>query len=527
LTGGRRDAPARQQTMRDAIAWSYALLGPEEQPLFRHLAVFVGGFTLEAAEAVMGAVGHPPDRVADGVLALVDASLLHSLEPADDHPRFGMLETIREYGLERLVEHGEAVALREAHAAWCVTLAEQAEQAQTQPTSIRRVAIEYPNLRAALDWLERQGTIEAGLRLASALLWVHWTNSHANEGLAWLARVLAREEPVAPAVRARALLTAGGLAVWVRQDRAQALAWLTEGEALAQALGDQRGVATALFGQASLAEEFGDDVAAVLAAYEATLARNRELGDPGWIALSLINVGEAAANCGDLVRAKALCEEGLALSGSIGAWSLLALGAPVATELHLADGSREAALACCLEGLQHAAAFGPVSITNALTASAVVATACQHPLLAARLLGAVHTQCERMGRQVPPAVGVYRRCLATTRARLEAPAWVAAWEEGRALAPEAALAEALSMTQELVAAAPSSTDATRRDAVGLTPREQEILRLVVAGKSNPEIGEVLFISHRTVATHLRNLYDKLGVTGRAEAISTAIWRNLI
>ena len=185
--------------------------------------------------------GDPPDRVADGVLALVDASLLHTLEPADDHPRFGLLETIREYGLERLVEHGEEPAVRDAHAAWGVTLAEQAEQEGTQPASIRRVAIEYPNLRAALDWLERQGAIEAGLRLASALLWVHWTESHANEGLAWLARVLAREEPVAPAVQARALMTAGALAVWIRQDQAQARTWLAEGEALAQALGDQRG----------------------------------------------------------------------------------------------------------------------------------------------------------------------------------------------------------------------------------------------------------------------------------------------
>jgi DNA-binding CsgD family transcriptional regulator len=257
------------------------------------------------------------------------------------------------------------------------------------------------------------------------------------------------------------------------------------------------------------------------------LALNQELGDPFWIALSLIEVGEAACNTGDLVRAAVLRDEGLALSRSIGAAFLLALGLPGAVEMRLARGQPEQALTLCHEALQLASDFGPACIANALTGAAAVTTAHEQPRQAARLLGAVQTLCERMGRQYAPATNMHRRVMATTRTQLGASAWAAAWDEGRALSLDEATAEAVAATTEAGSVTSLRSAPSPAGAVGLTAREREILELVVGGKSNPEIGTLLFISHRTVATHLRNVYDKLGVTGRAAAISAAIRRDLI
>jgi ATP/maltotriose-dependent transcriptional regulator MalT len=276
------------------------------------------------------------------------------------------------------------------------------------------------------------------------------------------------------------------------------------------------------------AEAFGDDLAAMLALHEAALALTRELDDPFGMALSLIGVSEAAYNLGDLARATALRDASLALSRRIGAAFLLALGLPHAVEMRLVQHRVDQALPLAHEAVQLAGDFGPACIANALTGAAAVATARGHPHQAARLLGAVQTLCAQMGRPFAPAPYMHRRVLAATRARLDAPAWEAAWADGRTVSREAAMAEALAVTAAAgpepeaglgASAAPAGTG-------GLTAREREILRLVVAGKSNPEIGEALFISHRTVATHLRNIYDKLGVGGRAEAITTAIRRDL-
>jgi predicted ATPase/DNA-binding CsgD family transcriptional regulator len=530
LIGGARDAPVRQRTMRNAIAWSYDLLLPWEQQLFRRLAVFVGGFEFEAAAIVMGTFGAEASAVEDGIAALVDASLLRPAEHLDAVPRYSMFETIREFGLEVLAASGEDVALRDAHAAWCLALAEQADQQWWQAVPrpwANRLEADYPNLRAALSWLEQQGAIEPGLQLASALLWSGWTQTHAEEGRAWLERVLAREESVAATVRARALLAAGALGVWIQHDQDHALERLSDGQAIAQMIGDERSVATALFWRAIAAEEFGADPDEVRARHEVALALNRMLAVPFWIALSLICVSEAAYNAGDAGRAMVLRDEGLALSHRIGAAFLLALGLPGAVEMRLVRRQLEEALTLCHEALQLASDFGPACVANALTGAAAVASVCDQPMEAARLLGAVQTLCERLGRQHAPATGLHRRCLTATRTRLDEPTFAAAWEAGRTLSPEEATAEALAVTAENGEGSAHPARATPVNPAGLTAREHEILRLVVAGKSNPDIGVLLFISHRTVATHLRHVYEKLGVAGRAEAIATAIRRDLI
>ena len=222
LRGGARDVPDRHQTLRHAIAWSYDLLEASEQVLFRRLAVFAGGCTLEAAEVVCQAVDDSAAgpgqslEVLDGVVSLVDKSLLHQEEQASGEPRFGMLETIREYGLECLTASGEEHAIRRAHADYYLALVEAAEPALTGPeqaTWLDRLETEHDNLRAALRWAEESGETGIGLRLAGALCQFWLGRSYLSEGRERLTRLLLLAGAFAgTTARAKALTGAGHLA---------------------------------------------------------------------------------------------------------------------------------------------------------------------------------------------------------------------------------------------------------------------------------------------------------------------------
>ena len=219
LTGGPRDRPARLRTMRDAIAWSYDLLTVEEQALFRCLSVFAGGFTLEAAETVIG-------TVFDGVASLVGKSLLRLVSGANE-PRYAMLETIREFGLEQLAASGEEHAIRAAHAAWCVALAERAAPELNGPhqdTWYDRLDEEFGNLRAAFAHLRATDDFDAALRLVKGVEWFLTSRGHFHEASDMTEALLAMpgvEE--SPATLAYVCLMHGNVAQWLNDlDRAQA-----------------------------------------------------------------------------------------------------------------------------------------------------------------------------------------------------------------------------------------------------------------------------------------------------------------
>jgi predicted ATPase/DNA-binding SARP family transcriptional activator len=217
LTGGARDLPVRQQTLRSAIAWSYDLLGEGDKTLFRRLCVFAGGATLEAIQAVCDAEDDLGVDVLDGVASLVGKSLLQQDETADDEPRFRMLETIREYAAERLTESGEAEPLARCHVDYFLGLAEEAEhgfESTEQLVWLARLDADHDNLRAALRWaVEHEEGREIGLRLAGALqdFWV--TRGHRHEGWQWLESALARARAIGrTAARAKCLCGSGRLA---------------------------------------------------------------------------------------------------------------------------------------------------------------------------------------------------------------------------------------------------------------------------------------------------------------------------
>ena len=322
LTGGARDVPTRHQTLRNTIEWSYHLLNAWEQQLFRWLSVFVGGCTLQAAEAVCTGSDDGAGQVLDGIASLVDKSLLQRLEQAgegSEEPRLLMLETIREYGLEALTASGEEEVARQAHADYFLLLAEEAEPALKGPLLVvwlERLEREHDNLRAALHWAVVGGRAEMALRLGIALerFWV--VRGHRNEGLAFLERALVESAEVATDLRAKALLAAARLAFnQSNYDQGEVLA--QESLALFRQLGDRRGIALSLDRLGMAAWRRGDFRAARVL-MEEDLALFKEVDDRDRVAWSLFTLGLLNNKQGDYTRACTLFEESLTLFRELG-----------------------------------------------------------------------------------------------------------------------------------------------------------------------------------------------------------------
>jgi predicted ATPase len=315
LTQGACDLPARQRTLRDTIAWSHDLLSPAEQKLFRCLAVFVGGATMEAAEAVCSRAGDLEIDILGGVASLVDRNLLRRLEGPGDEPRFTMLEAIREYGLEQLQEWGETERVRRQHAELFLRLAEDAEAFLRGPRQVEwmdRLEREHDNLRAALDWCATTGEAEMGLRLSGAVWWFWQARGYLREGHQRLRAMLALPAPRRHTMaRAKALIGAGALADCLG-DYVTALACHHESLSLSRECGDQFGTARALLFLGMVAEVQGDYTEAHRH-YQESLALHRTLGEQAGIATSLSGLGNIASAAGQTETARAHYHESLAV----------------------------------------------------------------------------------------------------------------------------------------------------------------------------------------------------------------------
>ncbi len=316
LTGGARDLPARQQTLRNAIAWSYDLLNEDDKKLFRWLSVFVGGCTLEAVETVAGEQLEPIS-VLDRVGSLVDKSLLREVEETSNEPRYVILEVLREYGLEQLEASGEQDAIRFSHAGFFLGLAEQAAaslESAEQVLWMNRMEQEHDNLRSALEWSKTaEGAGELCLRLASALGLFWETRGYFSEGRERLSAVL-KTEAAQGRTAARASLLARAAELAYRQsDYPATTSFAAESLAIYREVGDRQGMASALIKLANAATEVGDYVAAS-GHLEEALAIWRELDDKHGIARALISLGWNALRPGDYQLASTRLEEALALS---------------------------------------------------------------------------------------------------------------------------------------------------------------------------------------------------------------------
>jgi predicted ATPase/DNA-binding CsgD family transcriptional regulator len=528
LVGGASDLPARLRTMREAIAWSYDLLPAPEQALFRRLAVFVGGWTLDAAKAV----ADPDERlgidVLTGVEALLSVSLVQRVEGPDGEPepagasRFTMLETIREFGLEQLDANGEAMATRHRHAAWCVSLAEESNRRMETPALLAswpHLVAEHDNLRAALGWLEVQTDPDALLRL-TASLWRFWYHdSHLGEGRHWLARALAAGTSASSALRAEAL-TGAALLAHVHGDDAATLALCEEAIPLWRAYDDRFGFARARYVQGLVHEDAGRYTEAEPLFFEA-LTLFEEGDTRAWPGLARTHLGIVAYGRGDLRQARAHLEEAfewqrarsyhwsMALTQIHLAQIALAVGEPAVAREWI-----DAALILTVElGTPHSIASDVVATVAAL------AVAIGQPERATPLLASSAAWDELAGRtRNLPERALYARTERAARAALGEAAFVATWGAGRALSLDqafAAASELLARGDDVPAAARG-----RERPAGLTPREVEVLLLVARHHTDKEIAEALALSPRTVMHHVSSVLGKLGVATRREA---AVW----
>jgi predicted ATPase len=311
LTGGPRDLPARQQTLRGAIDWSYELLNPAEQKLFRRLSVFAGGCTLEAVEAVCDTKNDLGLDVLDGMASMVDRSLMQQVEQSEGESRFVMLETMREYGLEKLAASGEESLTRRAHAAYFLVLAEEVASeraAEEQEELLDRCEMEHNNFRAALDWLTEKGDLEWGLRLGAALFRFWETREYLAEGRDRLGKLLKLGGATAPTKpRARVLFAAGVLAGG-QGDYESAHALIQESLEIARQLEDKQSIAVSLNALAVTARDRGE-VAASRSLFEESLAVWRDLGDSRVVARSLSNLANVVKLQGEYAQARALHDE--------------------------------------------------------------------------------------------------------------------------------------------------------------------------------------------------------------------------
>jgi predicted ATPase/DNA-binding CsgD family transcriptional regulator len=524
LSRDARDVPVRLRTMRDAIAWSYDLLSPGEQLLFRRLSVFAGGCTLEAAAAVC--LDGATDSALDLLASLVDKSLLYRVVHPGGEPRFAMLETIRAYGLERLEAEGEAEATQRRMAAWLVELLAPAYRQHYGPAHRwwqDLLGAEQDNVRAVLAWAIERGEAETAQRIAHAAFPFWLVQGHLIEGRSWGERALA-SGPTPDAVRAGVLGVTGWIA-HAQGDEHRGIE-LAEGSlALARRAGDGAITARGAFALGVVKEDQGR-FAEARALHEEALRIYRALDDEVWPPYVLNALGLVAYEQEELDRAAARFEEALgafrASGTTYGAATALTNLAKVARAR--ADYGRADAL--FVESLslwwEHGDKPG---IAGCLRGLARVAALTHRFERAARLFGAAEALREAIGAPPPQHHARYDQDVARVRTALGEAAFAAAWAAGRALPLPDVVSEAMIAPSSM--STPTS-DAPRSAAQpSLTHRELEVLRLVREGLSNREIGERLFVSERTAQTHVQHILDKLGVGTRAVAAAYAVEHHLI
>ena len=549
LVGGPRDAPARQRTLRDAIAWSHDLLVPPHQRLFRRLAAFQGGWTIEAAEAVAGELD---SDIVDGLAALIDQSLVRRVAGVRGEPRFLMLETVREYALDRLLASGEANRVRRVHADYLLQYAERVQREFEGPDQgvwLDRLEAELANVRAALAHLAEVGDHDAEVRLATAL-WVEWYyRGPLHEGVGRLEAALGRAPDLEPSVRAAGHCYAGLLS-WTMGASDRALDHTTIALTVARAAGDSDHVAFALyFRSLVLAWDRGAWGDAIPLADEAiALARAADPARVGWLLqIALGDLGTMVALRGDHARGIALIEEARDQHRRLGHHFGVAIRTAELGLVEQLEGRIVPAAARYAESLGLLRSIGD-AMSVALPMAGLVGLAADagHPAQAARLLGMLEAIRDRVGvgsRYGPPAVWypVRVRGEQAAQAALGRERYDEAFAEGRALSSVAALSDAIALAAAIaMGSAPgggATTPAPRTPLAtpappelvtfGLSPRELDVLRLLAQRWTDPEIAERLFVSPRTVHAHARSIFAKLGVANRREAAAFAVRHGLV
>ena len=573
LTSRHRDTPARQRTMRDTIAWSYGLLGQDEQRFFRRLGVFSGGFTLDAAEAVSGAFDAAPGDTLDLVSDLVDRSIVQRRQDVQGQPRFSLLETIREFALEELDASGERTAAERAHVAYVLVLSERASaemRGAEQVSWIERFDAESGNLRGALQWSIDQAETDTALRLTIGLS-TYWSiHSAQREGLDWLKRALALPvDPDQNDLRGAAFRCGAALA-WAVGDFTLATGYGEQSLAIARASGNHARISGALtnlgviagrtgnherastlftealdearaaedsyligVGHANLgleATERGDHAAAVRHLEEG-LVLFRELDNDQRISQMLANLALASHRIGDLERARTLYDEALAIQRRLGDDRSAAITLEDMSGLLRDLGDIDRTVSCLTESALLSIRVGnPAMAGQAIIRLAELEAVRGQADRAAWLLGAADAL--REGAEEPLSddiVILAGRAAELARAASGEVRYQVTRSGARGLTRE-------QIVETLMTAAPGSvipaspqppSPQSFQLAEQLTAREAQVLRLLVDGKTDRDIAAELFVSTKTVSNHVASILAKLGVETRTAAAALAIRQGLI
>jgi ATP/maltotriose-dependent transcriptional regulator MalT len=501
LTSGARDAPARQQTLRNTIAWSYHLLEDQEQRLFRRLSVFVGGCTLQAIEAVYRTLdeGGGVVQVLDGVASLIDKSLLQQMEQEGEEPRLVILETVREYGLERLRESGEAEAIQRAYAMYYLALLEETEphlKGEQQLVWLKRLEQEAANVFAALEAAFEYGMhtdLMRGVYAFAPFLLLSGAYALAK-------RHVQRAHEVATALgdhrsATSALLYLGKIA-HEQGNYPQSEAYLQEGLTLARQMGDREQICISLLNLGEVAGAQGNDTQAEAYFLEG-LGFARQIGYSQWISATLTNLGSMARKQGNYARAEVYLQESLVLARQIG-WPRLICAALYEygflslnrQQIEAAEASFREMLTVLPEGDQDLIVLARYGLARVVAARGTIEEARQ---LGEASLKALEAMGHRHAKEV-------RHWLDSLPIPL------------------------LSVLRPNAVVKPPPLR-TYPDA--LTAREVEVLCLVAQGMTNEQVAEQLVISPRTVNTHLTPIYSKIRVSSRSAATRYATEQHLV
>ena len=551
LTRGSRTALERQQTLRATMDWSYTLLSPIEQALFRRISVFAGGWSLGAAERVCADDVIAASAVLDTLSQLIDKSLV-LVEGTERQARYGLLETLRQYAAAKTTAASEMNPLRDRHLAWAVDLVEGAATKLGGMEQAHWVALlerEHDNLRAALSRALEGERVEPGMRLAVALAYFWQIRGHRfrSEGRRWLETLLAARPDAVDALQAQSLNWAATFAA-EQFDFERAELLHARGLTVCTLLGDRKGMALARLGTGANARRRANYAAATIE-LERSLALARDLSDQSIEAYTLRQLGVLAQEVGDFAAAERANLRALELFRGLGEWhqvghvldqlgeALRALGqhsrAQRAHEdglqqlqnagcdegvnsslshlarLALARGDLQRAFALSLESLNREQAIGMHRDLAASLELVAAVSAAEQPRHACRLLGASEALRETHRTALPPSDrDLVEGAARTARDGLDQAEAAAEWQTGRGWS----LAE--SIEAALAIAPPSEW----RD--GMTVREREVARLVARGLSNREIAERLVVSVRTTEAHVTHVLSKLGLRSRAQL---AVW----
>jgi predicted ATPase/class 3 adenylate cyclase/DNA-binding CsgD family transcriptional regulator len=526
LTGGARDRPARQKTLRATIDWSYGLLDESEKALLRRLAVFAGGWTISAAEAVCS---RPDEVVVDGLASLLDKSLLRREDTFAGEPRFRMLETIHEYALGQLELSGEAEIIRGRHAAYFQSVLEAADLEQRgQPIVwLDRLQEEHENLRAVLRWTVETRNAELALRLGAVLRRYIEIRGHLHEGQRWLESALAIDGPAPDAVRARALQVAGRLA-YLRGDYALAAARHQQSLLAHRTRGDDAGAALALHSLGDV-HTYQEDYEPAAALFQESLTTYQAIGNTVGTAAVLNSLGVLARNRGDMASAREYFDESLAIYRTVDDRRNMALLLNNLAKVPRDQGDWSAAVDLCRESMR---LFGEMSdawgVALVLANLGVTARRSGDALRAARLFGAAEAELVASTGSTflsvsPAERAAYDAALLAAQTELGEAEFMRIWQGGRELVFADAVAEGLAF--EL--ARPPVLRQSRQSTDPLSRRERDVVLLIVEGHTNREIGEALVITEWTVDTHVRHILTKLGLRSRAQIAAWAMERRLL